>query len=34
MFVVTDKARDEISKTLDSDQAKGKHLIVYFQGHG
>ena len=34
MLSVTDKARDELKVVLESEQAKGKHLIVYFQGHG
>lgn len=34
MLNVTDMARDELSTVLASEQAKGKQLIVYFQGYG
>ncbi len=34
MLVVTDKASEELKKVLESDNSKGKYLILYFQGAG
>lgn len=34
MFDVSEKASQELTKVLGSDQAEGKSLIIYFQGHG
>ncbi len=34
MLIVTDKASEELQKTLESDQAKDKGLIIYYQGAG
>ena len=34
MFEVTDKAKNELTKLFESESAKGKNLIIYFQGFG
>ncbi len=34
MLVVSDLAKENLQKVLESDQAKGKNLIIFFQGHG
>jgi hypothetical protein len=34
MLVVTDSASTELSKVLQSEQAKDKNLILYFAGAG
>lgn len=34
MFNVTDIARDELNKTLESESARDKNLIIHFQGFG
>lgn len=34
MLVVTDSASAQLKTVLGSDQAKGKNLIIFFQGHG
>jgi hypothetical protein len=34
MLIVTDKASEELQKILASDQAKGKGLVLYYQGAG
>ncbi len=34
MLVVTDSASTELKKVFDNDQARGKYLILYFQGAG
>jgi hypothetical protein len=34
MLNVTDTASTELKNVLASDQAKGKSLIIFFQGHG
>jgi hypothetical protein len=34
MLVISDKAGQEIKKALDTDQAKDKHLVLYFMGAG
>ena len=34
MLIVTDKASAELQKVLGSEQAKGKGLIIYYQGAG
>jgi len=34
MLVVTDNASTELTKVLQSDQAKDKYLILYFAGAG
>lgn len=32
MLVVSDKASEELGKVLESNQATGKNLIIYFAG--
>lgn len=34
MFNVTDKASEALTKALATDQAKGKHLVLFYQGAG
>jgi hypothetical protein len=34
MLAVTDSASTQLSAVLNSDQAKGKQLIIFFQGYG
>jgi len=34
MLVITDGASTELKKALDSEMAKNKHLLLYFQGVG
>lgn len=34
MLSVSDTASEEFGKVLDSQQATGKHLILFFQGFG
>lgn len=34
MFEVTDSASEELKKVMDSEQAKGKELVIFFQGYG
>lgn len=34
MLIVTDKASEELKKVLESDQAQGKGLVIYYQGAG
>jgi len=34
MLEISDTASSELKKVLDSDQAKGKELIITFQGVG
>ena len=34
MLNVSDKASQELNKFLASDQGKGNHLVIYFQGMG
>jgi hypothetical protein len=34
MLVITDKASAELKKALQTEQAKDKQLILYFQGVG
>ncbi len=34
MFEITDKARNELTKMFESESAKSKNLIIYFQGFG
>ena len=34
MLAVTDSASSQLKTVLDSPQAKGKHLIIFFQGYG
>jgi hypothetical protein len=34
MLAVTNSASTQLSAVLNSDQAKGKHLIIFFQGYG
>jgi len=34
MIDITEKASQELKKVLDSDQAKGKNLIIYYMGAG
>jgi hypothetical protein len=34
VFIVSDSARDEIKKVMESEQATDKQLILYLQGAG
>lgn len=34
MFFVSDSASTALQDVLKSDDADGKHLVIYFQGHG
>jgi hypothetical protein len=34
MLAVTEKASEELQKFFTTEQAQGKHLIIYFQGMG
>ncbi len=34
MLVVSERAEEELTKVMDSDQAKDKYLILYFMGAG
>jgi Fe-S cluster assembly iron-binding protein IscA len=34
MLAVTDSASTQLQTVLDSEQAKNKHLVIFFQGHG
>ncbi len=34
MLEVTDIAKEELSKVLNSESAKDKQLIIYFRGYG
>jgi len=34
MLSVTDSASVNLQTVLGSDQARGKHLIIFFQGYG
>jgi Fe-S cluster assembly iron-binding protein IscA len=34
MLVITDKASEELKKVLESEMAKDKYLLIYFQGAG
>jgi len=34
MLAVTDSASTQLQTVLGSEQAKNKHLIIFFQGHG
>jgi len=34
MLAVTDSASTQLQTVLNSDQAKNKQLIIFFQGHG
>jgi Fe-S cluster assembly iron-binding protein IscA len=34
MLVITDAASEALKKVLDSEQAKNKNLILYYQGSG
>jgi len=34
MLAVTNSASTQIQAFMGSDQAKGKHLIIFFQGYG
>ena len=34
MLAVTDAASTQLQAILTSDQARGKHLIIFFQGYG
>ena len=34
MLVVSQKASDEINKLLDTDEYKGKKLVLYYMGSG
>jgi|GEM_PF-3512375 len=34
MLAVTDSASEALKEVLKSDQARGKYLIIFFQGYG
>lgn len=34
MLNVTDSARDELKKVLETPKQQGNHLVIYFQGYG
>lgn len=34
MLAVTDSASAALAQVMNSDQAQGKHLIIFFQGYG
>ena len=34
MLKVTDSASEELKKVINSEQAKGKELVITFQGYG
>jgi len=34
MFAVTENASAALKKVLSSDESKGRHLVIYFAGHG
>ena len=34
MFTVTDNAASPLRELLSSEQARDKHLVIYFQGFG
>ena len=34
MLAVTDSASTQLQAVMASEQAKDKHLIIFFQGHG
>jgi hypothetical protein len=34
MLVITDTASEKLKEVLESDQAEGKELVLYYQGAG
>jgi hypothetical protein len=34
MLKISDKASEELTKVLESEQAQGKHLVLFFRGVG
>jgi hypothetical protein len=34
MLAITENACSALKKVLSSDESKGRHLVIYFAGHG